>query len=111
MLIINDIAAFIIEIFSVLLVVRWAYIIPEQMWLKISLSVAAAAGFALLWRIFFSPKAAYPLSGNLRWSLEFLILLFPYLQFLNKKTSYIIFAGIGIFINLFIQAKFGRSDF
>lgn len=53
MLIINDIAAFIIEIFSVLLVVRWAYIILEQMWLKISLSVAAAAVFALLWRIFF----------------------------------------------------------
>lgn len=53
MLIINDIAAFIIEIFSVLLVVRWAYIIPEQMWLKISLSGAAAAVFALLWRIFF----------------------------------------------------------
>ena len=60
--------------------------------------------------MFFSPKAPYALAGTLRWVLQFTVLFFPYLQFIKTRPSLIVIGAIMIFINLFIQANFGRAD-
>lgn len=114
MLKINDALAFFIEVSSLFLFVRWAYSIPEKNLLKILLAMVALTGFVIVWGLFFSMKARYPLEGPVRWILEFIVLYFPYLKFLKDKTAIslvvLVIAFVVIVINLFIQATMGRAE-
>ncbi|CDZ75628.1 putative membrane protein [Peptoniphilus sp. ING2-D1G] len=102
---INDVVSFLIEILSLALLCSWAYSLPSEGWQKILLALVAFAVFALIWALFFSPKAKYQISGNLYWILKFLLLLFPFTQFISKKPIYLIISAIAIFINLLLQSK------
>lgn len=64
----------------------------------------------LLWALFFSPKANYPLKGTLRWALEGLILALPLLQFYSKNKLLMVVLLLLITLNLAIQALFGRAQ-
>lgn len=110
MLKLNDITAFIIEIVSIIILARWAYLVPNNTFQKILLSGVAVIAFALIWSLFFAPTAKFALHGQLRWILEFAILFLPFLQFLKEKTWLTIIAGLVIAINLFIQASYGRGQ-
>lgn len=107
---INDIIAFIIELASIALYVKWAYSIPEMKTMKIVFSIFIVMLFAIIWGTFFAPNAKYSLTENIRWFLEFFILFLPSLQFINDKLWITIIVGLIIIVNLFIQAKFGRGN-
>lgn len=110
MLKLNDIIAFVLEIISVGLLAKWAYSIPSILWKKIIAVVFSLLIFVFIWSSYFAPSSPKALSGTIRWILEFLVLFFPYLQFRNSNSKYLIIAGIIIAINLFVQASFGRAN-
>lgn len=110
MLIVNDIIAFIIEVTSLILLTIWVYSLFRVQWMKIASVILILTVIALIWGNFFAPSAKSALSGNIRWVLEFAILYFPYLRFIKEKPGLPIAAGIIIFLNLYIQARFGRSN-
>lgn len=110
MLIFNDLLAFVLEILSLVLLAKWAHSIPENNIIKIVFAIVVVLIFGFIWGVFFSPKANYPLTGITRWVLEYIILLFPYFQFIRRNPFFILLGGVIIFVNLFIQSSFGRAE-
>ena len=110
MLYLNDVVAFLLEAGALILLARWAWITPKELWLKIALTVIAVTVFVVIWGLFFAPMAKYPLSGFWRYLLEYMILLFPYLQFIQKDNRVAVGAAILILVNLLVQAFLGRAE-
>ena len=103
----NDLLAFVLELLSLFLWGRWAYELSQKNWVVAILAVVLVT---LLWALFFSPKANYPLKGTLRWALEGLILALPLLQFYSKNKLLMVVLLLLITLNLAIQALFGRAQ-
>lgn len=110
MLIFNDLLAFVLEILSLVLLAKWAHSIPENNIIKIVFAIVVVLIFGFIWEMLFSPKANFPLTGITRWVLEYIILLFPYFQFIRRNPFFILLGGVIIFVNLFIQSSFGRAE-
>ncbi|MFB0971601.1 MAG: DUF2568 domain-containing protein [Tissierellia bacterium] len=110
MLKINDLFALILEMLSLIILVTWAYAIPNVMWKKLILALIVLLIFSGFWGAFFSPKAIYPINGVKNWFLKFIILFIPYLRFVNSKRHFVFLGGLLIIVNLFIQGYFGRED-
>ncbi len=110
MLIINDIIAFIIEIASLVLYGKFFYGQSDKLVIKIILALLYIVVFGIIWGKFFAPNAKNPLQGGIRWTLEFVILILPWILNYYKKPKYILFAAIIIATNLIIQGYFGRSN-
>lgn len=103
----NDLLAFVLELLSLFLWGRWAYELSQKNWVVAILAVVLVT---LLWALFFSPKANYPLEGTLRWVLEGPILALPLLQFYSKNKLLMVVLLLLITLNLAIQALFGRAQ-
>ncbi len=95
---------------SLIILVTWAYAIPNVMWKKLILALIVLLIFSGFWGAFFSPKAIYPINGVKNWFLKFIILFIPYLRFVNSKRHFVFLGGLLIIVNLFIQGYFGRED-
>lgn len=106
----NDVLAFVLELASIVLLVRWSFSIERNLFIKILLAIVLVAIFAVVWGMFFSPKAPYALEGMLRWVLQFIILFIPYLQFARSRPWLLAVGAILIFVNLFIQANYGSAE-
>lgn len=106
----NDFLALILEFSSLYVLLRWINSSPRKAAITIVLVVLTVLGFAMIWALFFSPKAKYPFKTPLSWVLQFIVMFFPFMQFVKDRKEITIVAFVLIFINLFIQAKYGRAE-
>ena len=101
---INDILSFLIELVVIYLYAWEAYNVPDTLPKKILFAVIAIIIFAFIWGLFFSPKARYPISGLLGWTLKFFILFLAFIPLAISRLFFVIMMAIVIIFNLYIQS-------
>lgn len=106
----NDIFAFVLEVLSIVLLGRWAYSVTDVPWQKWALMVVAVLIFVLVWGLFCSPRAKYPVAEPWIYLLKFGMLFFPFLQFLEHRLWITVIAGFVIAVHLVLQHLLGRAD-
>ena len=99
----NDILSFIIELISVYLYTYWAYNIPNTWFKKLLFGVLAFTIFALVWGMFFSPKARYPIPGLLGWILKFSALFMAFIPLAIERRIFVTSIAVVIIANLYLQ--------
>lgn len=107
---INDLLAFVIELLSLFLWGRWAYGIFNKNVLRIPMAIFVVLAFAIIWGLFFSPKATYKLPEFLYYVLKFLILALPFLQFLKSNGIFALIGIVVVGVNTILQWSLGRGD-
>lgn len=110
MLLVNDVLAFVIKILALYLWGKFAYFFSENQLLSWGLAILAVLIVSVILGQFFAPSASNPLSGLVRWLLEFMILFMPFVFNFNKNWRLLLVVAIVIGTNLFIQAQYGRAN-
>lgn len=75
---INDALAFVIEMIIIFLYGKWGFELSTNPFILIILMLFFVLGFALIWAIFFLPKAKYQIKDKHYWLYKFLILFIPF---------------------------------
>ncbi|RXT01912.1 YrdB family protein [Ammoniphilus sp. CFH 90114] len=91
---------FTLELVALWIFGYWAYQMGSTGVTKLLLGASAPLGIAILWGIFGSPKAIYPLTGGLHYLLEFIVFGLPglLLWFLEKPNWAIVY-GVVVAVN------------
>lgn len=110
MLMVNDVLAFVLEMLALYMWGKFAFSLSENTLISWGLAILTVVIVALIWGIFFSPKASYSISGPLRWLLEYIILFTPFVFNYSKNWLLLIIVAVVIAANLFIQAYYGRTN-
>ncbi|MBG9979446.1 YrdB family protein [Facklamia lactis] len=101
---INDILSFLLELVALFLYSLWVYRVPHSLFKKFLWVFLIITMFAVVWGLFFSPKAKYPISGSLGWLLKFCVLFIPFIPFANELPVLVITMAVITFLNLWVQS-------
>ncbi|KOP80295.1 hypothetical protein AMS59_02545 [Lysinibacillus sp. FJAT-14745] len=106
-MVLNLVLRFLLEICVILAFGYWGIQAGKGMLFKLLLGIGAPALFVVIWSMFGSPKATYPLNGTLHFILEFVIFSLAVIAlYATRRTQLATIFAILFIINQILLSVF-----
>lgn len=106
-MVVNLVLRFLLEICVLVAYGYWGIQTGKDMFFKLLLGIGAPALFVVIWSMFGSPKATFPLNGTLHFMLEFVIFSLAVIAlYATGRTQLAIIFAILIIINEILLSVF-----
>lgn len=106
----GDVLIFLFEIAAMIFLGKAVYSFPQQPVTKWAAAILAVLLFALIWALFFNPKANITLPPVWYALLRMLLLLLPAVLFLKENRTALFAYGLLLAVVTMIQFFWGRGD-